>query len=216
MALLLTALTLWGSALVGALRRQQRLDWLYLGVAIPFAAFVALELLAHDRGWPAAAYALPMRLFYQCLISGVALFLMALLKGSPRVYRQLLGVQLWLGLALAVSPALASSAAGSMVAAWAWFNMGCVGVLVALLAYVLWRYKASARDWTVFLAATAVLNAMASDLLGEGSDGVLTVSWAQVFVLPTLVVPGMLMTRRLGHPRRGGTEVDLRVRQQWA
>jgi len=215
-SLLLTALTLGGSALVGALRRQQRLDWLYLGAAIPFAAFAALELWAHGRGWPAAAYALPMRLLYQCLISGVALFLMALFKGALRVYRQLLGVQLWLGLALAVSPGLAGSAAGLMVAAWAWFNIGCAGVLVALLAHALWRYKVSSRGWTVFLAATAALNAMASDLLGEGSDGVLTVSWAQVFVLPTLAVPWLLMTRRLGHPGRRGTEADLHVRQQWA
>jgi len=42
---------------------------------------------------------------------------MALFKGALRVYRQLLGVQLWLGLALAVSPGLAGSAAGLMVAA---------------------------------------------------------------------------------------------------
>lgn len=192
--LLLAALLLAWSALMGAWGKPHRLDGLCLATLLPFAALAALELFK-AQGLLKGDVLVPVtRVTYQLMILGVTGLLMAMLKGVALRYRLLLGVQTVLGLGLALWPA--SAWPYDVGAAWGWLNIACTTALVLVLVRSLWRLGAT-RAWMVLLVAMTALGVMYTDL--DASTGnFIDVSWPQVLLTAALIVLWLVVTRRIG------------------
>ena len=189
---LLLALALAGYALGLGARRHRRLDAVFGGTALAFAALALLGLAA-NYGWMSPPALLPLtQVMYQLMTLGVIVFLLVAAHGWRPLQQVIVAAQAVLGLGLI---ALAPAPLGHLPA-WAIVNIVCATLLLLSLAYALLVRHAGAPAWMVMLAALASLNVMLNDFrAAEG--GALSASWSQVLLLLILLALWLTRTRRI-------------------
>lgn len=190
---LVTATSLAGCAVVRH-RHVRHLDWLFFCATAPFALLALLDLLGRVGYLSGLPLLLATRLAYQCVILGITAFIMALLRArQQRFYRWLFALQASLGVVLALWPLDAFPAL--RLPLWQAFNIAVVGIFVLILTFKLSR-RGGTRAWFVLLAAVTALGVMVGDLVGPIGEPI-DASWAQLFLMPILLLLWLVATRRV-------------------